>query len=88
MRWSFAGGGTFGTTTYWFKGGFSMCDPDGIDPDEAWPTHNVMLTPPMPPQMQEMIHFLDRNDDRVLGTVLLLTPDAVRYEQDRSLIAE
>ncbi len=88
LRLRFAGGGTFDTVSYWFKGGFSTSGPDGCFPSEEWATHNIWLKKPMPPQVREMIDLLHQPWQDAKGTVLLVEPGMVRREQDRSLIRE
>ena len=81
---SYEGGGTASFATYWNEGKFSLFIGDA---GEGGVGHGIVLVHPRPQAVDELVHFLERDNREVAGTILVLEPDGSRFERDESLVA-
>lgn len=84
---TFAGGGTFDGRMSVGTNGFDI-SVSSQAAEEGFPTHSVLLVPPVPEKVRQVFEFLNEPPRKVAGTVLILKEGQNPERQyDASLVA-
>jgi len=84
---TFTGGGYYGAYMYIGTNGFNI-SVSSKAADEGYPTHSVLLRPPIPEKVRQIFEFLNEPNQRVAGTVLIMKEGKnLERQHDASLVA-